>query len=559
MPQLGVEDPVDQPPVHEQRTAHAGARGEVHRVVPPLDSSPVVLAHKRRTDVCLEHDIGPCRCLLQAGHDIDPGPAELGCLEQEPVIGRCRVQPKGPEARKPDTLDGMGGKESLQLGKGTLRATVFCLQPGPQTVWCPHGGPNPGPAQLDCSQHGPLLLRDDATPNLYDLPMLLLLVWSALAMATPSLTDVRVFAGGGHTRMLLVFDGAFGAVATRSEAGADGATVLLRVESARRGGALVLSADPAHSGLSALEATDVPGDALEVLVRLPQARVVRTTPLTEEALLVDLLEEGRGDDAALPSPVQLRAWLEGTTLPAPTPLRPSERRLVVLDAGHGGWDHGAVGTTGTREADLALQIALRARRVLETRYGYEVFLTRDEDVFVGLTERASLANEREADLFVSIHANAAPAPTAWGIETYSLDTASDAGAARVARRENAVIREQRTEEGRGDPLLARMLVAGNNALSRRLSAQVQQAAIDRLQDSYGTEQIRDLGSKTALFTVLTTTRMPAVLFEAGFVSNPDDERRLRTPHYQQEIAEAIGDAVEQWFASADARARDAAP
>ena len=443
-----------------------------------------------------------------------------------------------------------------ELDEVPVEASVVPPHRGPLGQQPPDSGPRASPRRNELAR---LLLRDDATPNLYDLPMLLLLVWSALAMATPSLTDVRVFNGGGHTRMLLVFDGAFGAVATRSEAGADGATVLLRVESARRGAALVLPADPAHSGLSALEATDVPGDALEVLVRLPQARVVRTTPLTEEALLVDLLEEGRGDDAALPSPVQLRAWLEGTTLPAPTPLRPSERRLVVLDAGHGGWDHGAVGTTGTREADLALQIALRARRVLETRYGYEVFLTRDEDVFVGLTERASLANEREADLFVSIHANAAPAPTAWGIETYSLDTASDAGAARVARRENAVIREQRTEEGRGDPLLARMLVAGNNALSRRLSAQVQQAAIDRLQDSYGTDQIRDLGSKTALFTVLTTTRMPAVLFEAGFVSNPDDERRLRTPHYQQEIAEAIGDAVEQWFASADARARDAAP
>lgn len=386
--------------------------------------------------------------------------------------------------------------------------------------------------------------------------LLLLWLWTALA-AGASLTDVRVFSGDGHARLLLVFDAPPGVVQPRQQRSAAGAAVVVAVADASPGpeGARTLPLDDPSVG--PVDLVEAPNDTLELVVRLARPRTPAISRLGDHAVLVDLVEEGRGEDPALPSREQLQAWLDGTGLSRPQPARPAGRRLVVIDAGHGGWDHGAVGTTGTREADIALQLALRTARVLEERYGCEVVLSRETDVFVELRDRAALANARDADLFVSIHANAAPGPTAWGIETYSFDSASDKGAARVARRENAVIRDQRSEDGTADPLLARMLVAGTNALSRRLSAEVQQASVERLRASYGDDQIRDLGSKTALFYVLVSTRMPSILFEAGFLSNPDDERRLRTPHYQQEVAEALGMAVDRWFSSADARRKGA--
>ena len=195
---------------------------------------------------------------------------------------------------------------------------------------------------------------------------------------------------------------------------------------------------------------------------------------------------------------------------------------------------------------MALQIALRTAEGLRERLGAEVILTRETDVFIPLRDRAALANHHDADLFLSIHANAAPGPTAWGIETYSLDTASDAGAARVASRENTLARVHADEDG-PDPLLGKLLTAGTNRLSRELAGEVQRRVVDDLREAYGTEQIRDLGSKTALFYVLVSTRMPAILFEASFLTNAEEERRLRTPQFQQATADALVDAVGAWF------------
>ncbi len=390
---------------------------------------------------------------------------------------------------------------------------------------------------------------------------LLLLIWTSLvaAAATAELKDVRVFTSDGHARLLLVLTEAPSSVSARmvqsTRARPAHAQVLLEgVGVGADGDREIAVVDPAISGLT-LRAR---GDDAEVVVGLLAERAVTTRQLGPTAVLIDLREEGRGEDPSLPSAEQLAAWLDATGLgrAAPKP-RPRGSRLVVVDAGHGGWDHGAVGTTGTREADIALQIALRTATALRAR-GIDVVLTRDTDTFVELRDRAALANAQDADLFLSVHANAAPGPTAWGIETYSFDSASDAGAARVARRENTILREQRSEDQRRDPLLARMLVAGTNVLSRRLSREVQAAAVEGLRGAYGEEQIRDLGAKTALFYVLVSTRMPAILFESGFVSNPDDERRLRTPHYQQVLADALSDAVVRWFDSADARHRSEA-
>ncbi len=374
--------------------------------------------------------------------------------------------------------------------------------------------------------------------------MIALLALIATALGG-ELTEARLFTGQGHARLLLVYSGESTGIKTRSIPSIAG--------SPARGIVLVGGVEPGdiegrainERGIERMDVTAVNGEA-QITVTMELPRKVRAVSLGEGALLVDLLEEGREEDPSLPTAAQLQGWLEGVAFaPQSTLDTPRGHTLVVVDAGHGGWDHGAVGTTGTREADIALQIALRVAEGLKEELGVEVIMTRDEDVFVPLRERAALANQLDADLFLSIHANAAPGPGAWGIETYSMDTASDGGAARVAQRENTLAREYgETEES---VLIGKLLTDGTNRLSRELSVEVQSAVISQLQMTYGPAVTRDLGVKTALFYVLVSTRMPSILFEASFVSNPNDERHLRTPHFQQSLSDAIVDAVGSWL------------
>jgi N-acetylmuramoyl-L-alanine amidase len=219
-----------------------------------------------------------------------------------------------------------------------------------------------------------------------------------------------------------------------------------------------------------------------------------------------------------------------------------KRRLIVVDPGHGGRDSGAVGVSGIHEADVALAIAHRLKRSLERTLDAEVILTRDDDRFVPLQERAAIANALDADLFVSVHANASPSSQAWGIETFYLDAASDAGAARVALRENALSQGEKR-----DDLLTDLFVTGTNRLSRLLAQQVQGRVIHHVTERFGAEQSHDLGVKTALFAVLVWTRMPSILFESSFLSNPEDEIRLRMPTYQQTLADAMAEGIGLWF------------
>jgi N-acetylmuramoyl-L-alanine amidase len=191
---------------------------------------------------------------------------------------------------------------------------------------------------------------------------------------------------------------------------------------------------------------------------------------------------------------------------------------------------------------VALALARRLKRALEKALDAEVVLTRDDDSFLPLQERAGIANALDADLFVSIHANASLSPQAWGIETYYLDAASDAGAARVASRENALSKGEKRND-----ILTDLFVTGTNRLSRILATGVQSKVILRVGETFGEEQTHDLGVKTALFAVLVWTRMPSILFESSFLSNAEDEIRLRTPLYQQTVADAMAEGISQWF------------
>ncbi len=236
--------------------------------------------------------------------------------------------------------------------------------------------------------------------------------------------------------------------------------------------------------------------------------------------------------------------------PAPPARRERERqaiRRIVVDAGHGGHDPGAIGPRRVREKDVTLAMARRLSSKLRAE-GFEVVLTRNADRYLALEERTALANTARGDLFVSIHANAHPRRNRSGVETYFLNVADDRYAARLAARENGLD----AEEGLGD--VARILTdldaKASADSSRRLAQMVQREVLGGVRSRIG--DVRDLGVKSALFYVLLGARMPAVLVETAFISNRVEERRLASSRYQDEVAAGIARAVTT-FARGEAR------
>lgn len=224
-------------------------------------------------------------------------------------------------------------------------------------------------------------------------------------------------------------------------------------------------------------------------------------------------------------------------------------RRIVIDAGHGGHDTGAIGPTGVREKDVTLAVARALAAQLRKR-GYEVRLTRSDDRFLSLPERTRLANEAEADLFLSVHANAHNDRSVAGVETFSLNVASDRYASRLATRENASMGKAAADL---PFLLADLSTRANSVDSTRLAREVQRSIVNGVAEEHG--RPRDHGVKHALFYVLLGARMPAVLVETAFLSNPAEERKLASAAFQQTMARSIAEGVDRFV---DRRTRVAA-
>jgi N-acetylmuramoyl-L-alanine amidase len=216
-------------------------------------------------------------------------------------------------------------------------------------------------------------------------------------------------------------------------------------------------------------------------------------------------------------------------------------RRVIIDPGHGGHDTGAIGKEGTREKDVALSISKKLAEELKGK-GLEVVLTRDDDRFIRLEDRAKFANAEHGDLFISVHCNAAAKRKLRGIETYTLNTSADRYSIRLAAREN-----QSSEKGINDLqfILADLATKANTEESSRLANQVQRNLVTGLSRKYA--GIKDLGHKEALFYVLLGVKMPAILVETSFLSNPEEEERLASGAYQADVAKAIAQGVEAFL------------
>ncbi|HXX47244.1 MAG TPA: N-acetylmuramoyl-L-alanine amidase [Myxococcota bacterium] len=212
-------------------------------------------------------------------------------------------------------------------------------------------------------------------------------------------------------------------------------------------------------------------------------------------------------------------------------------RRIVIDAGHGGKDPGATGIDALREATLVLHVAQELERELTSR-GFEVVMTRDQDVFLPLPQRTDIANQRDADLFLSVHANAAKSRRLAGVETYLLDTRYDHQTARVAARENGTTIAQLSDL---HLLLASLKLGNNERYAARYANLVQSSLIRRLRKDY-TETV-DLGVKRGPFLVLFEADMPAILVEVGFVSNAGEGRRMASRSFARAAAEGIADGV----------------
>jgi N-acetylmuramoyl-L-alanine amidase len=207
---------------------------------------------------------------------------------------------------------------------------------------------------------------------------------------------------------------------------------------------------------------------------------------------------------------------------------------IVIDPGHGGHDTGTIGPNGLLEKDLVLDVGKRLGKLLESRLGADVVFTRSDDTFIPLESRTSIANQEQADLFVSVHANSSRDPDARGVETYYLNFTSSPEALEVAARENAASDKSIHEL---QDLVKKIALKEKVEESHEFASDVQQSLHAGL--SAKTSGVRDRGVKKAPFVVLIGANMPSILAEISFLSNPGDERRLKTPDYRQRIAESL--------------------
>ncbi|HIQ27034.1 MAG TPA: N-acetylmuramoyl-L-alanine amidase, partial [Sulfurovum sp.] len=228
-----------------------------------------------------------------------------------------------------------------------------------------------------------------------------------------------------------------------------------------------------------------------------------------------------------------------------TPSNVRKHELIVIDAGHGGHDTGAIGG-GKREKDLVLQIAKRIEKELKKR-GHPVYMTRKKDRFLKLRQRTKFADRKKAVLFLSIHANAVAKKNRHkihGVETFFLQNTRDAKSQRIAARENKSVLKGTTKLSR-NVIIDSVLSGPKIVQSNKLAIDVQRRIITNLRSKY--KGVRDGGVRHAPFWVLVGASRPSILVEVGYISHPKERKRLFSPAYQKLIAKGIAEGVDNYL------------
>ena len=298
--------------------------------------------------------------------------------------------------------------------------------------------------------------------------------------------------------------------------------------------------------------------AKEIKTSLPVGdgivKTVRASQFNNDTVRVvfDIEEISDYKSFILEDPAKLVIDLYGKSKKAEKPDVTSAKRRIVIDAGHGGHDPGAIGPNRLYEKDVVLDIALKVKKILMADPLNEVFLTRDKDVFIPLEERTAIANRKNADLFVSIHANASQNRRARGIETYMLNWTDDEEAMKVAARENKIslkkMRAMNKQMDTVETILSGLMRENKRDESVKLANYIQKSMASTLDDHH--KNILDHGVKQALFYVLFGAKMPSVLVEVAFISNPEEENRLSQDSCKQEIAKSIAAGLNTYITSA---------
>jgi len=215
-------------------------------------------------------------------------------------------------------------------------------------------------------------------------------------------------------------------------------------------------------------------------------------------------------------------------------VKKKTKKVIVIDAGHGGNDPGAIGPSGVKEKDIVLGIAIRTAYYLRKEPGVKVYVTRKNDKFISLKKRAVFANNHDADLFVSIHCNASPNRSARGTRTYIYSRiASSKEAAAAAKLENKKV-------GMFEFLLNDLKKSAFEYLSIEAAGNIQHSLIKHL-------KLRWQPTERAPFYVLANTNMPSVLVEAAFISNPREEKKLNSSEFRAKVARGVADGIIEYL------------
>jgi N-acetylmuramoyl-L-alanine amidase len=214
---------------------------------------------------------------------------------------------------------------------------------------------------------------------------------------------------------------------------------------------------------------------------------------------------------------------------------------IVIDPGHGGEDPGCIGRSGLREKDVVLDVAKRLKKILESKEKMEVILTRETDIFIPVENRTVVANQSQADLFISIHANASPNRNLRGVETFYLNLSQDSSVIETAVLENATSSTNISHMGE---TIKKILQNSKIPESKELAENVQNNVVRCLSQKY--KGINNLGVKGGPFWVLIGADVPSILAEISFLSHAEEESRLKSSQYLELVAQGIYEGIMEY-------------
>ena len=389
--------------------------------------------------------------------------------------------------------------------------------------------------------------------------------------------NVRYWSGGAYTRIVIDQDRTLKFQAHELK---NPDRLVFDILSSRVSESVEKDPLPVNDGiLKQVRTSQYAPETVRVVLDLASLKSYAAFPLHEpERLVIDVTGTGAEDEPetgvtpTAPAETQVKA---GPDVPTPHPVVPPvarpradpksdaksdpklslsrqlglKIRTIAIDAGHGGKDPGAISKSGLKEKTITLDIAKRLAVLVKERLGCDVIMTRDRDVFIELDQRPFIAKSKNADLFVSIHVNANRKRKARGIETYIQSfRASDRDAMATAAFENATSTKTL---GQLDTELGKILKGLSNQNkedeSVELAGYVQQSLVNSVKPVKG--RVVNLGVKRAFFYVLVNTNMPSILAEVGFISNPEEEKLLKTDAYRQKLAESLFEGVKKFVKS----------